>query len=78
MHHYDKNKPHEMSNKMITAVDWLIIAMQLDESHPTVIEAKKIMEAQIRHAYEAGYDSAENYTEISTDAYYNETYNINQ
>ena len=38
-------------------------------------EAEKKGEEQIRNAYNTGWDNAENYAEVSTDEYYNETYN---
>ena len=37
-------------------------------------EAEKKGEEQIRNAYNTGWDNAENYAEVSTDQYYNETY----
>ena len=37
-------------------------------------EAEKKGEEQIRNAYNTGWDNAENYAEVSTDQYYNQTY----
>ena len=72
--------------KKQTAVDWLFEVIKNNSEHTDLVnndhlffyriyqQAKQMEKEQVRHAYEAGYDSAENYTEISTDEYLEKTY----
>ncbi len=63
-----------------TAVEWFFMTMNIRGFLPNeeVVEcygkAKQMMEEQIRHAYNTGWDNAESYAEVSTDQYYQETF----
>ncbi len=66
-----------MSRKR-TAVDWLFEQIPAEWSSSksafeALQQANQLFEEQIRHAYNTGWDNAENYAEVSTDEYYNET-----
>jgi hypothetical protein len=63
-----------------TSVEWLenqltlALGDELKDLRGLFVVANEMHEQQIRNAYNTGWDNAENYAEVSTDQYYNETY----